>query len=177
MLASVIALAAATSPIIERNRFVVDKFYPAESALRGEQGDVTFRVRTNRKGQVDGCQVIHSSGYKRLDEATCDMILRGATAKPLQEANGFRVAGVRDAYVEWRLPARYAINSSPFDTKPGSPGVAINCHRQMRKASIIIQEKTCVTDSEWQKQVAFAQAETRAYQSGGACGNGGMCGF
>ena len=173
MLVTVIALAAATSPIIQRNRFVVDKSYPAESALRGEQGDVTFRVRTNRKGQIDGCQVIHSSGYKRLDEATCDMILRGATAKPLQEANGFRIAGVRDAFVEWRLPPQYAINAAPFDTRPGSASVTFDCHRQIRKASIIIQEKTCVTDQEWKKQVAFAQAETMAYQRPG----GPMDGF
>ena len=123
MLATVIALAAATSPIIQRNRFVVDKSYPAESALRGEQGNVVFRIRTNRKGQVDGCQVIESSGYRRLDEATCDMILRGATAKPLQDVNGWRVAGTRDAYVEWRLPVQFAMGSTPaFDTQPGRPG-------------------------------------------------------
>ncbi len=168
MLATVIALAAATSPIIQRNRFVVDKSYPAESALRGEQGNVVFRIRTNRKGQVDGCQVIESSGYRRLDEATCDMILRGATAKPLQDANGWRVAGTRDADVEWRLPVQFAMGSTPaFDTQPGRPGTAINCHRQLRGASIIIEQKTCVTDRLWNQQIAYAQAEAMAYQRPG----------
>ena len=165
MLATVLVLTVASSPIIERNKFVIDKSYPAESALRGEEGDVTFRIRTNRKGQVDGCQVIASSGYRRLDEATCDMILRGATAQPLQDRNGWRVAGVRDAYVEWRLPVQFAmINAPAFDTKVGLAGVAYNCHRQMRKGSIVVEEKICVTDDQYQRQVDYAQGTALAYQ-------------
>ena len=171
MLVIALALAtAATSPIIARNRFVVDKSYPAASALRGEQGDVTFRIRTNRKGQVDSCQVISSSGYRRLDEATCDMVLRGATAKPLQNANGLNIAGVRDAYVEWRLPAQYAINQAAFDTRPGKASVAIMCHREMRKGSIIVEQKICMTAEAWNRQTIDAQYQTQAYQRGPGSG-------
>ena len=167
MLATVIALAVATSPVIERNKFVVDRSYPAESALRGEEGDVTFRIRTNRKGQVDGCQVIASSGYRRLDESTCDMILRGATAKPLQNANGWHVAGVRDADVEWRLPVQFAMLSTPaFDTKVGLAGIVIECRRQMRKGSIIVEEKVCLTAKDWNRQERIAQRQTAGYQHG-----------
>lgn len=167
MLATILALTVASSPVIERNKFVIDKSYPAESALRGEEGDVTFRIRTNRKGQVDSCQVIASSGYRRLDESTCDMILRGATAKPLQDANGWRVAGVRDAYVEWRLPVQFAmINTPAFDTKAGLSGIAIECRRQMRKGSIIVEQKVCLTAKDWNRQEQIAQGQTQGYQRG-----------
>ena len=173
---TLIALAAAVSPIIERNRFVVGRSYPAESAQRGEEGDVTFRIRTNRRGQVDGCQVIRSSGFRRLDEATCDMILRGATATPLRNADGQAVAGNRDALVEWRLPERYALAHNPvFDTRRGAPGSAYNCHRQMRKNSLMIEQKICVSDDNWARQVAYAQAEAHSMQM--PAGSPGGLGF
>lgn len=173
MLGIALALAAATtSPIIERNKFVVAQYYPKDSIQRGEEGDVVFRMRTNRDGRVDSCQIVKSSGYARLDKATCDLILVGATAVPLENGQGMKVAGNRDGLVQWRLPDGVArpVVQPIFDTLVNRAGEPIECRRQTRTGSIWRMQKVCLTAEDWKRQSEYAQSQTYAMQN--PTGNG-----
>ncbi len=156
-----------TSAIVERNRLVVQKFYPKSSLRRGEEGEVRFRINVNRDGRLDGCQVTRSSGYEALDTATCDMLLKGATATPLIAADGWRTAGVRDGIVPWTLPegARRPATPPPLTSKRSAAGEALICKRQTKNGSLYITEKICLTAHDWKLQSDYAQSETQAMQA------------
>ncbi len=158
---------AEPSAIIERNKLVIQKFYPRSSLRRGEEGDVYFRINVNRDGRLDGCQIIKSSGYEALDTATCDMLLKGATATPLVAADGWRTAGVRDGIVPWVLPdgVRRPATPPPLTSTRNAAGEKLICRRQTKTNSLYIMEKVCLTAHDWKLQQDYAQAETQAMQS------------
>ena len=155
------------SAIVERNRLVVQKFYPSSSLRRGEEGEVHFRIMVNRNGRLDGCQVTQSSGYAALDTATCDLLLQGATATPLVSSDGWRIAGMRDGIVPWTLPAgvRRPTTPPPFTSARNAAGEALICKRQIKTGSAYIMEKTCLTREDWHRQEQYAQEETAKMQS------------
>lgn len=41
--------------------------YPAKAALEGEQGAVLLMIHVSPEGLVTGVDILHSSGYRRLD--------------------------------------------------------------------------------------------------------------
>jgi TonB family protein len=158
---------AEPSAIIERNKLVIQKFYPRSSLRRGEEGEVYFRINVNRDGRLDGCQIIKSSGYEALDIATCDMLLKGATATPLIAADGWRTAGIRDGIVPWVLPdgARRPATPPPLTSTRNAAGEKLICRRQTKTNSLYIMEKVCLTAHDWKLQQDYAQAETQAMQA------------
>jgi TonB family protein len=158
---------AEPSAIIERNKLVIQKFYPKSSLRRGEEGEVYFRINVNRDGRLDGCQIIKSSGYEALDTATCDMLLRGATATPLIAADGWRTAGVRDGIVPWVLPdgARRPATPPPLTSTRNAAGEKLICRRQTKTGSLYIMEKICSTAHDWKMQQDYAQAEVQWMQA------------
>ena len=87
------ALAADPSPEAEANAAFVR--YPPESLKWSEEGAVHYRVRIDSRGRVTECEVTESSGYHRLDQATCDMLMTNA-----------RFSGRRSKYsgrVVWKI--------------------------------------------------------------------------
>ncbi|HWY65213.1 MAG TPA: energy transducer TonB [Rhizomicrobium sp.] len=48
--------------------------YPPESFAAEEQGTSVVEVHITTAGTVDNCIVFQSSGFARLDQATCDHI-------------------------------------------------------------------------------------------------------
>jgi TonB family protein len=158
---------AAPSAIIERNRLVVQKFYPRSSLRRGEEGEVHFRISVNRDGRLDGCQITKSSGYTALDKATCDMLLKGATATPLIAADGWRTPGVRDGIVPWVLPEGVQRPASPpsFTSNQSAAGEKLICRRQIKTGSTYIMEKVCLTADDWKRAGEEAQRQTQDLQT------------
>ena len=155
------------SPTIERNLFVVMKSYPAASLKRGEEGAVRFRVTTDRRGRLDACQIVKSSGYAALDKATCTMLLAGATATPLRSEDGWHVVGNRDGIVEWKLPQGATRPASPptFTAVRNAMGEPLICKRQEKTGSLVISEKVCLTAEDWNRAKDYAQGEVRRLQS------------
>ena len=72
--------------------------YPAESLAKGEQGIVHYRVKIDRKGQASECEVTQSSGYSRLDNATCQLLMERARFTP-----GRNSRSRYDGRVHWRI--------------------------------------------------------------------------
>ena len=56
--------------------------YPQESLDNGEQGAVHYRVKLDASGRPTDCEITESSGYRRLDLATCAMLLENARFTP-----------------------------------------------------------------------------------------------
>jgi protein TonB len=87
------ALAADPSPQAQANGAFVQ--YPAESLRWSEEGAVRYRVRIDGCGRVTACEVTESSGFARLDQATCDILMTNA-----------RFTGKRSRYdgrVVWKI--------------------------------------------------------------------------
>ncbi|HEX8223026.1 MAG TPA: energy transducer TonB [Allosphingosinicella sp.] len=72
--------------------------YPKASLANNEQGTVHYRVKIDRRGVPRQCEVIQSSGFDRLDLATCDLLMSRARFTPGQGRRS-----VFDGRVVWRI--------------------------------------------------------------------------
>ncbi|WP_162527219.1 energy transducer TonB [Sphingomonas solaris] len=92
--------------------------YPAESLEAREQGELTASFEVSETGRVENCRIIRSSGYLRLDDATCPLIEERARFRPATDAAGkaMRSADVRTW--RWILPPRGLIGPDGIVTTP-----------------------------------------------------------
>ena len=78
--------------------------YPAESLRAGEQGTVFFRLDVDIDGKPSNCVIVTSSGYPRLDNATCAIMLKRARFKPGTDAKGAPVKASFSSKMNWKIP-------------------------------------------------------------------------
>lgn len=78
--------------------------YPSVSLKLEEQGMTTFRVSVGSDGRVKACEIVKSSGHKRLDDATCNLVSHRARFDPATDKNGEKVVGTYSNSVRWVLP-------------------------------------------------------------------------
>ena len=140
------ASSAKTQSIIQDN-------YPPESLTRGEQGVVHFSVDLDDRAEIDSCVVTKSSGYKTLDAATCDVIVKHAQFAPAESA-GKRVATTRTGQMVWRLPEKFAANarraSKPVPQAPDElEEQRLLCQKSAQVGSVIKTVRFCLTRAEW----------------------------
>jgi TonB family protein len=155
--------------------------YPRESLARGEQGVVGFKVELDKEANVESCVVNKSSGYPRLDIATCDLLVRHASFAPAV-AGGQQIATIRTGEVKWRLPAAYRQNAS-FAPAPVAVTLAqleaqrLICKRSQGTGSIVKLKTYCLTRVEWDQARENGQRETKVmtspYASIHGCGRPG----
>ena len=88
--------AAAADPQAEANAAFTE--YPKDSLANNEQGTVHYRVRIDGRGIPRQCEVTQSSGFERLDLATCELLMSRARFTATQ---GRRA--VHDGKVVWRI--------------------------------------------------------------------------
>jgi protein TonB len=77
--------------------------YPKESLANGEQGTVFYHVRIDARGRATDCEVTQSSGYERLDMATCSMLMDKAHFTPGRDGRGHATRSTFDGKVVWRI--------------------------------------------------------------------------
>lgn len=77
--------------------------YPKKAMDDGEQGRVDTVVDVDRKGKPVKCTVIRTSGYERLDRATCKFALSKLRFEPATDHDGKPTTGRELFYVDWRL--------------------------------------------------------------------------
>jgi len=77
--------------------------YPKSSLENNEQGTVHYRVKIDSKGVPKECEVTQSSGFQRLDLATCDLLMSRARFTPSRDARGRRTRSTHDGRVVWRI--------------------------------------------------------------------------
>ena len=73
--------------------------YPKASLEAGEQGIVHYKVVIGRRGRVDECEVTRSSGFERLDLATCNLLIERGQFTPTSRKRRSTYEG----RVHWRL--------------------------------------------------------------------------
>lgn len=73
--------------------------YPRSSLENNEQGIVHYRVKIDGRGVPKQCEVTQSSGFSRLDLATCELLM--SRARFSRTRDGRR--SVYDGKVVWRI--------------------------------------------------------------------------
>lgn len=135
-------------PVQSRNGEFIFRQYPPRARGAGEQGTVRFRAEVDTKGNVMSCQVIGSSGYRRLDDETCEMIVDHATFKPTLDSEGKAREAIHDGLVNWRLPGAAAA-SAPKLAAADAPDKII-CKRIPKTGSLVTHSRLCMTAREWE---------------------------
>jgi len=173
MLATIISEPAGATPNDDigveqtKNGAFIFRKYPPRAKSAGEQGDVIFRAEYDKKGSILSCEVTKSSGFKRLDEETCELIVKHARFKPELLNGGKRVDGIQTGLVEWRIPGApppQAGKQAAFDNPD-----KIICKKIPRGGSLVIMSKQCLTKREWEFQSdeardTLGEAQRRASQ-------------
>lgn len=158
------AAVAASEPSSKAD-FLNDR-YPAKSLALGEQGTVHFAVDLDVEARIDSCAVTGSSGYSRLDRATCDLIIAHARFPAAKTEDGKKVATTRTGQVIWKLPEAYARNAAlapPPQTFTVAELEAIKlfCRRTPALNSFIKEKTHCLTHSEWARARSYAEEEAQ----------------
>ncbi len=151
-----------------RNGAFIFKKYPARALAAGEQGDVEFRAAYNKQGYVLDCQVTRSSGYRLLDNETCEIIVRHARFKSALLNQGKASRGLLNGLFEWRIPGSGQLFAPKLAGAKELPDKLI-CQRVLRVGSMTIYKKQCLTKREWEIQSdeikqTLGDAQARASQ-------------
>ena len=112
MLFAFLAQAAATCPDAvppaknEHPKAVItNDDYPAEAIRNHWEGVVRAKLSIDAAGHVVGCTIIQSSGYKVLDEATCNILIRRPRFNPAHDGNCNPIpATFITPPITWQLP-------------------------------------------------------------------------
>jgi TonB family protein len=154
------------------NQRVLHANYPRASLKAGEEGDVAFRVELEQGGSLHSCVVTRSSGYLRLDAATCELIVATARFKPVRDARGRVVPSVHEGSLAWRLPPGHA-PAAPLPRNAALVSAAeladgkLICRRMPKAGSIYLKQKLCLTADDWVRARANAERETLRLQNPG----------
>jgi TonB family protein len=98
MAAGATAATAADKPDRQAEANAAFTEYPKGSLANNEQGTVHYRVKIDRRGVPRQCEVTQSSGFDRLDLATCDLLMSRARFSRTQGRRS-----VYDGKVVWRI--------------------------------------------------------------------------
>jgi len=77
--------------------------YPKDALAHGEQGTVSYHVRIDSRGRATECEITGSSGFERLDTATCALLMERAQFTPSRDENGRATRSTYDGKVVWRI--------------------------------------------------------------------------
>ncbi len=75
--------------------------YPADALRDRRGGVVTVRLRVTREGEVDGCDIVRSSGHRDLDDISCMAMAMRGRYEPARNADGQRVASEVLRQIVW----------------------------------------------------------------------------
>lgn len=189
----VLAAPGDSSNVGSRNWDVMLSQYPARAREAREQGPVGFRVTLDDDGYASECVVTGSSGYPRLDEETCRLIMTRGEFRGITDENGRRTRGVFEGVVNWRLPPLAlasgavtpeaspatdpAIQPAPIRIAQASSSQKLICRRKLRTGTLASFERTCLTQAEWDRAGDRIRGELREMRDKGHtnCRMAGAC--
>jgi protein TonB len=103
------ASANAPFPPVQISGEITYQDYPSYAQRYSESGVVTAALVIDVNGNVSNCQISQSSGYKDLDDATCQIILRRFHFSPALGRDELPVASTILRSVRWVLPKATAV--------------------------------------------------------------------
>lgn len=77
--------------------------YPAQDLREGNEGTVRFRLGVSAEGKVTSCTITASSGFPRLDAATCAKLTQRGKFEPGTDDTGAKAAGTWYSSVRWSI--------------------------------------------------------------------------
>jgi protein TonB len=89
-----------------RGNVFSDDDYPSVSRRAEEEGVTRASYVVGVDGRVSQCEIVQSSGFKRLDDATCSIIQRRFRFNPAT-LNGQPVQERKTMPVRWRITGNY----------------------------------------------------------------------
>lgn len=135
-----------------RNFDTLLKYYPPRALAAREQGLVAFKLRIDRDGHPTDCEVTHSSGHRRLDEETCQLILIHAVLKPMTDSDGNRTSHVTEGVVNWKIPGAGATElAAPTKVSAADAPDKMICKRELKTGTLADYERTCMTRRDWKR--------------------------
>ncbi len=138
----------------------LSKNYPPKALKNGEQGRVGFRLVIESDGSLGTCEVTQSSGFRTLDNETCEVILRNARLKPVRNEEGRAVRAVQNGYINWKLPSGAAKTAGLTGTKAaGRDPEKIICKRSQSTGSLVRKTKQCMTARQWAENARIQRDE------------------
>jgi TonB family protein len=148
-----------------RNWEVMLNQYPPRARAAGEQGSVGFKVTLDNDGYATACEVTSSSGFPRLDNETCQLIMMRGTFKGISDANGRKTNGVHQGVIAWQLPKNEAAATAALPTVTASPPEKVICRRDTPTGSLAQRGKRiCATESAWRRQAEASRQEWQELQ-------------
>lgn len=169
LMATAATMASAESPTDRaqreaRNVEVIQKLYPARARAAGEQGVVGFRLTLDRLGDPTSCVVTHTSGYKALDNETCDLLLLHARYQP-ETGISQSTQITREGQIMWSLPgAAPAALAAPVKLAAADPLDKKICKKTLRTGSLASYERSCRTRREWNEETDAMKREWQELQ-------------
>lgn len=145
-----VAATSPDAPVQSKNDEFIFRQYPPRAKAAGEQGTVRFQANVDARGNVMSCKVIGSSGYRRLDDETCEMIVDHATFKPSLDSDGTAREAIHQGFVNWRLGSK-EVMSAPKVAEANSPDKII-CKRIQKTGSLVAHSRLCMTAREWARK-------------------------
>lgn len=82
-----------------------DSDYPPGAERQGLQGTVEIGFRVKTDGRVDGCKILHSSGYDELDQLTCALFTQRYRFRAAQNSEGLPVESTLRTTFTWGIRA------------------------------------------------------------------------
>jgi TonB family protein len=157
---------SASGPASAANDRFMAGHYPARALARGEHGAVAFKVGLDRKGKLQTCVVTHSSGYRGLDNETCELIAFYARFKPGLDEDGRAVASTVTGSVSWGKSDAAARDQQVAYTGYRAETDGLICRRTPKTGSNYVKVKECRTAHDWALQYEQMRAATGKIQAG-----------
>lgn len=102
--APVRAIVSLPRPLVRPATYIEPGDYPPASVRAREEGTVRYVVDVGPDGRATGCTVTRSSGFKRLDAATCPIMLkRGIFFAATDNMGGFGQSARLEQELKWSL--------------------------------------------------------------------------
>lgn len=89
---------------IDHDNWITWADYPAEAKAARATGTVQFQIGITPDGRPEKCVILRSSGFKALDDTTCETILKRARFIPAIDGHGSPAEGGYRDRVIWKLP-------------------------------------------------------------------------
>jgi TonB family protein len=153
---------AKQSVLLSKNGEFIANHYPPQALAAGEQGKVSFQLVVEPDGSLGTCTVTASSGFKSLDNETCELILRHARMQPVRNSEGRAVRAVQNGFINWKHPRP---DGKPLAVRTASAGQLpdkIICRKSAATGSLVKRTKQCMASREWSETQRIQR--DRAYE-------------
>lgn len=129
-----------------------------------------WAVDLDPDGRVESCAVTRSSGYRRLDVATCDLIVANVSFAPAVTGDGKRVATTRTGRLVWSLPEAFRANLARAPRPAPLPAdeleaLRLICKRTLAPGSQVKTRTHCLTRAEWDLALEYSQEQIERWMT------------